>query len=313
MGMYHQINGSTVTEFILMGLSSRHDIQIGLFPIFLLIYIFTILGNTGIIFLVYKNARLRTPMYFFICSLSFLDLCYSSDITPKMIVDLLYEKKTISYVGCAVQLFFFCAFGTTECCLFAVMAYDRYVAICNPLNYNIVMRSTTCTVLMSGAYSIGFVHALIEICFTFRLSFCASNILHHFVCDFPPLLNISCTDTSINELIIFIFASSITMVSIMVIVMSYIAIFLDILKIKNLKGRKKAFSTCSSHIIAASILYSIILFVYLTPKSKTFVQSELIAAVMYTVALPMINPIIYSFRNKDIKVSLKTTFQNSKK
>ncbi|XP_063302380.1 olfactory receptor 5G9-like [Pelobates fuscus] len=312
MGMYHRINDSTVTEFILMGLSARRDLQIGLFPIFLIIYLFTILGNTGIIFLVCNNSRLRTPMYFFICSLSFLDLCYSSDITPKMIVDLLYEKKTISYIGCAIQLFFFCAFGTTECWLFAVMAYDRHVAICNPLNYNIVMRSTTCILLVYGAYTIGFVHALIEICFTFHLYFCASNIVYHFVCDFPPLLSISCTDTSINELILYIFASSVTMISLFIILMSYFAIFLAILEIKHIKGRKKAFSTCSSHIIAASVFYCTVLFVYLTPKSKASGPSEVIATVIYTAAIPMVNPIIYSFRNKDIKVSIKITLQNSK-
>uniref|UniRef100_A0A8C5LXU1 G-protein coupled receptors family 1 profile domain-containing protein n=1 Tax=Leptobrachium leishanense TaxID=445787 RepID=A0A8C5LXU1_9ANUR len=299
--MSNSINNSRVTEFVLTGITKSHDLQIFLFLLFLFVYFFTIFGNAGIIFLVFHNDNLHTPMYFFISSLSFLDLCYSSDITPKMLVDFLSEKKVISYIGCFLQLFFFVAFGCTESLLFAVMSYDRHVAISNPLSYSMVMQSKTCIALVSGAYTAGFLHGLLETCCTFRLSFCASNILHHFVCDFPQLMTISCTDTAINELILFIFASSVTMSSVLVIVISYFSIFMVIAKIKNSSGRKKAFSTCSSHISAVTIFYSTVFYVYLTPKSISSAQSGLIATVFYTTVIPMLNPIIYSFRNKDIK------------
>ncbi|XP_053319725.1 olfactory receptor 1019-like [Spea bombifrons] len=305
------MNITKVNEFILMGLSERQDLQIFLFMLFLMIYLITILGNVGIIIIVYHNSQLHTPMYFFISSLSFLDLCYSSDIAPKMIVDLLSAKRNISYIGCALQLFFFTGLGCTESFLFAVMAYDRYVAICNPLNYSLAMQPKTCLGLVSGAYTAGFLHSVIETCCTFSLSFCASNILNHFACDFPPLFSISCTDTAVNELILFVFASSVTMSSILVIFVSYLSIFLAILKIKAVTGRKKAFSTCSSHITAITLFYSTVIYVYLKPTSKTSVHKASVATVFYTVVIPMLNPMIYSLRNKDIKVSLKSMLQNT--
>ncbi|KAM4748976.1 olfactory receptor 5AR1-like [Rhinophrynus dorsalis] len=301
------INYSIVTEFILVGFSIRSDLQTIFFLLFLLIYLFTILGNTCIIFLVHHKVHLHTPMYYFISNLSFLDLCYSADIAPKMIVDLLSDRKTISYIGCAIQLFFFSALGSTECILFAVMAFDRYVAICKPLNYTLVMRHKICVALVAGAYTAGFLHSFIETCCTFSLSFCASNVLHHFACDFPPLLSISCTDTTINEMILFILSSSIIMPSVLIILVSYVSIFVVILKIKSRGGRRKAFSTCASHITAFTLFYGTGLYVYLNPKSSA--ESGKVATVFYAVVISMLNPMIYSFINKDIKAAFKSMYK----
>ncbi|XP_063302385.1 olfactory receptor 5AP2-like [Pelobates fuscus] len=306
--MSKRINSSRVNEFIIMDFSERHDIQTVLFLLFLLMYLFTVLGNSGIIFLVYHNANLHTPMYYFISSLSFLDICYSTDIVPQIIAVLISEKKTISYVGCAVQLFFFCAFGSAECCLLAVMAYDRHVAICNPLNYRLIMQERTCWELVSGVYTTGFLNSVIETCFTFSLSFCSSNILHHFACDFPPLLSLSCTDTTVNELVLFILASLFIFPPVVVILTSYVSIFLAIMKLKTSESRRKAFSTCVSHIISVTLMYGTIFYVYLRPKSRYSSENGVGATFVYAVVIPMLNPLIYSLRNKDIKTAMKATF-----
>lgn len=302
-------NHSLINEFVLIGFSDRPYQSLGLFVVFLIIYIVSILGNIGIICLVCNNKKFHTPMYFFLSNLSIIDFVYASDIAPKMLIGLYFSKTSISFFGCAIQLFIFCALGSTECILFAVMAYDRYVAICNPLNYTLAMQWKTCLRLMIGAYGTGFLHSLIETCCTFHLSFCASNVLHHFVCDFPPLLSISCTDTTINELVLFVFSSSVTVPSIVVILGSYASIFITILKITAPEGRQKAYSTCASHIIAVTLLYSTVLFVYLSPKSPSSRDNVNMATVFYTVVLPMLNPLIYSLRNKDIKLAIIQSFQ----
>ncbi|XP_063302383.1 olfactory receptor 5T7-like [Pelobates fuscus] len=304
------INHSRVNEFILMDFFERHDIQTVLFFLCLSMYIFTVLGNAEIIFLVYHNTQLHTPMYYFISSLSCLDICYSTDSVPQMIAVLLSEKKTISYFGCVMQFFFFCAFGSTECCLLAVMAYDRHVAICNPLNYSLLMQQRTCWELVSGVYTIGFLHSVIETCCTFSLSFCSSNILHHFVCDFQSLLRLSCTDTTVNELLQFIFSSLLTVTAVLIILTSYISIYLAIIKIKAKESRRKAFSTCVSHIISVTLLYGTIFYAYLSPKSKYSSENGVGATFVYAVVIPMLNPIIYSFRNKDIKTAMQVTFHD---
>ncbi|KAM4038485.1 olfactory receptor 5AP2-like [Anomaloglossus baeobatrachus] len=200
------------------------------------------------------------------------DVVYSSNIIPKILVSLIFDDRAISYVGCATQLFFYCFLGSTECILFAVMAYDRYMAICHPLNYNLIMQPHTCLRLVLMAYIPGFLHSLIEICWTFRLSFCESNVLHHFVCDFPPLLKIACSDTTINEMIIFICSSSIILPCILFILVSYSSIFIIVLKMTAAGGRQKAFSTCSSHITAVILFYGTILSVYVSPKSVFYRQ-----------------------------------------
>ncbi|XP_077118879.1 olfactory receptor 8H3-like [Ranitomeya variabilis] len=310
MGISEDNNCSLIDEFVLIGFSDRPYPDMCLFFVFLNIYIISILGNTGLIYVVYNNIRFHTSMYFFFSNLSVIDLVYASDIAPKMLVGLYFSKTYISFLGCAIQLFIFCALGSTECVLFAVMAYDRYAAICSPLNYNLIMQQKTCLGLMLGAYGTGFLHSLIETCCTFHLSFCSSNVLHHFVCDFPPLLSISCTDTAINELVLFIFSSLVTVPSIVVILGSYGSIFTTILKLRAPEGRQKAYSTCASHIIAVALLYSTVLYVYLSPKSPSFRDNVNMATVFYTVVLPMLNPLIYSLRNKEIKSAIIQSFKS---
>ncbi|KAG9465700.1 hypothetical protein GDO78_017877 [Eleutherodactylus coqui] len=312
MGLSEASNRSSVNEFILTGFSETPDLRVFLSLLFLFIYLISILGSGGILFLVYHNVKFHIPMYFFISNLSVIDLVYSSDIVPNILVGLIFDHRSISYLGCAIQLFLYCALGSTECILFAVMAYDRYIAICYPLNYNMIMQKKTCVKLVLAAYIPGCLHALIEICCTFRLSFCKSNVLHHFVCDFPPLLKISCSDTTINEMIIFICSSSIIIPCIVLILVSYGSIFIVILKITAAGGRQKAFSTCTSHITAVTLFYGTLLSVYISPKSLFSTNNVHIATIFYTVILPMINPMIYSFRNKDIKSALITMFSSKK-
>ncbi|XP_040270764.1 olfactory receptor 5I1-like [Bufo bufo] len=246
-------------------------------------------------------------MYFFIGNLSFMDLVYSSNIVPKILVGLIFDQRSISYLGCATQLFLYCALGSTECILFAVMAYDRYMAICKPLNYNLIMQKKTCLGLVLVAYIPGFLHSLLEICSIFSLSFCESNVLQHFVCDIPPLLRISCSDTTINEMIIFVCSFFIIIPCIIAILFSYGSISVIILKIIAAGGRQKAFSTCTSHITAVTLFYSTLLSVYLSPKSLSSGDNLHIATIFYTVVLPMLNPLIYSLRNTDIKFALIST------
>ncbi|KAM3926836.1 olfactory receptor 8U9-like [Leptodactylus fuscus] len=304
MELSGESNRSTIHEFILTGFTERTDLKIFLSLLFSFIYLSSILGNGGILFIVSHNVKFHIPMYFFISNLSLIDLVYSSDIVPNILVGLIFDQRSISYLGCATQLFLYCALGSTECILFAVMAYDRYVAICNPLKYSLIMQQKTCLKLVLAAYIPSFLHSLLEICFTFRLSFCESNVLHHFVCDFPPLLRISCSDTTVNEMIIFICSSSIIIPCIIFILVSYGSICTVIVKITSAGGRQKAFSTCSSHIIAVTLFYGTLLSVYVSPKSLSSTDNLHIATIFYTVVLPMINPIIYSLRNKDIKSAL---------
>ncbi|XP_069083472.1 olfactory receptor 5AP2-like [Pleurodeles waltl] len=296
-------NHTRIAEFVLMGITSEPDLQILLFVLFLFIYSLTLIWNTGIIVAVRISPSLHTPMYFFISSLSFLDVWYSSTITPKMLVDFLADKKIISFLGCAFQVYFFCALGSTENFLFAVMALDRYVAICSPLLYPSIMSHQSCVSLVTGAYVAGFVHSLIETGCTFHLSFCASNALQHFVCDFPALFELSCTDTRVNILMLFIFASLVTMSSLLVIFISYGYIIATILNIRSVSGRIKAFSTCASHLTAVTLFYGTVFFVYLWPS--TSMEQKSVATVFYTVVIPMLNPLIYSLRNKDIKSAFR--------
>uniref|UniRef100_A0A8D2AX07 Olfactory receptor n=1 Tax=Sciurus vulgaris TaxID=55149 RepID=A0A8D2AX07_SCIVU len=297
-------NFTVFTDFVFLGLSDRQDVQKGLFVFFFLVYGITILANLGMIVLIKVDSRLHTPMYYFLSNLSFCDICYSSTVSPKMLADFLSEQKRIPYDLCATQMYFFGAFADVECLMLAVMAYDRYVAICNPLLYTIAMSRRICIQLVAVAYIVGLVDSAIHTCFTFRLSFCNSNVINHFFCDIPPLLALSCSDTSINEIVMFTFIGCVVGFSIVTVLLSYSYIITTIFRMNSAEGRRKAFSTCASHLTAVAIFHSTLLFMYFRPSSSYSMDTDKMASVFYTVIIPMLNPLIYSLRNKDVKGAL---------
>ncbi|XP_068122043.1 olfactory receptor 5AP2-like [Hyperolius riggenbachi] len=298
-------NNTHFKEFILLGLTDNPKLEIILFVLFFIFYIVTVLGNIGIIVAVRVDSRLHTPMYFFLNNLSFLDLCYATIITPKTLVNFLSTSKSIGYNECAVQMYFFAASVTTECFLLGVMAYDRYVAICNPLLYSVVMAKRICMQLVAGAYTLGYLNATLHTITTFRLPFCKTNKIDHFFCDVPPLLKLSCTKTTMNEILMFIFGGFAESSSLTTIIVSYSYIISTILRIRSSEGRKKAFSTCASHLMAVTIFYSTILFMYLRPSSTYSMDQDRVASVFYSVIIPMLNPLIYSLRNNEVAQALK--------
>ncbi|XP_065451845.1 olfactory receptor 5W2-like [Chrysemys picta bellii] len=298
-------NHSEATEFILSGLTDRPELQVPLFGVFLVVYGITLVGNGGMIFLITIDPRLHTPMYFFLSNLSFCDLCYSSIISPKMLQNFLAERKSISYTACAVQLYLSIVFADVECLLLAVMAYDRYVAICNPLLYTVTMSRQLCNQLVAGVYAVGLMDSMIHTCFTFRLSFCNSNIINHFFCDIPPLLAISCSDTRINEIVMFVFMSCILVSSLVTVLLSYGYIISTILQIRSAEGWRKAFSTCTFHLTAVALYFGTLLFVYLRPTSSYSMDTDKVASMFYMVVIPMLNPLIYSLRNTEVKDALR--------
>ncbi|XP_077789319.1 olfactory receptor 5AP2-like [Podarcis muralis] len=298
-------NYTTTTEFILRGLTDQPELKIPLFVIFLGIYAVSIVGNLGMIVLIGIDSRLHTPMYFFLCYLSFVDFCYSTVITPKMLVNFVADANIISFHGCAAQFYFFGSFAGIEGFLLAVMAYDRYNAICNPLLYKVIMSWKVCSYLVIASFLAGFINAAIHTYFTFHLHFCDSNIINHFFCDTPPLLALSCTDIHINLIIIFVFASFNELSCLITILISYIYILSAILRISSSDGRRRAFSTCASHLLAVTIFFGTILFMYLRPSSSHSMDQDKIVSVFYTVVIPMLNPLIYSLRNREVKDALR--------
>ncbi|XP_006877871.1 PREDICTED: olfactory receptor 1094-like [Chrysochloris asiatica] len=305
-------NVTEVTNFVLKGFTNKFELQVILFFLFLAIYIFTLMGNLGLVVLVIGDSRLHNPMYYFLSVLSFLDACYSSVITPNMLVNFLSTKKVISFLGCATQMFLIVTFGTTECFLLAAMAYDRYVAIYNPLLYSVNMSPRVYVPLITASYVGGIMHATLHTVATFSLSFCASNEIRHVFCDIPPLLAISCSDTHINQLLLFYFVGSIEIFTILVVLISYGFILLAILKMRSAEGRRKVFSTCGSHLTGVSIYHGTILFMYLRPSSSYALDHDMIVSIFYTVVITMLNPIIYSLRNKDVKQAIKKVFGNNR-
>ncbi|XP_054827566.1 olfactory receptor 1020-like isoform X1 [Eublepharis macularius] len=299
------LNHTVITEFILLGITDQPELRLPLFILFLLIYAFTLLGNLGLIILIKIDSQLHTPMYFFLSSLAFVDVNYSSTITPRILVDLLAVRKTIGFFGCASQMFMFVICGSTECILLAVMAYDRYVAICNPLHYAILMSKKMCFRLVSGSYILGIFYAVLHTVFTFTLTFCGSNVINHYYCDIPPLLQLSCSDTHTNEIVVFTQVSINCIGTTLVILISYVCILVTVLKIHSTESRHKAFSTCTSHMIVVSLFYGTIFFMYLRPSSKYALQQDKVASLFYTVVIPMLNPLIYSLRNKHVKEACK--------
>ncbi|XP_053415797.1 olfactory receptor 5T3-like [Nycticebus coucang] len=298
-------NVTEVTMFILMGFTDDFELQVVLFLLFLAIYLFTLIGNLGLVVLVTVDSRLHNPMYYFLSALSFLDACYSTVVTPQMLVNFLAENKAISFVGCATQLLLFSTFGTTECFLLAAMAYDRYVAIYNPLLYAVSMSPRVYVPLITACYVCGILHATVHTVATFSLSFCGSNEIRHFFCDIPPLLAISCSDTHTNQLLLFYLVGSIEIVTVLIVLISYGFIVLAILKRHSAGGRRKVLSTCGSHLTGVSIYHGTILFMYLRPSSSYALEHDMIMSVFYTIVIPMLNPIIYSLRNKDVKEAIR--------
>ncbi|XP_004613689.2 olfactory receptor 502-like [Sorex araneus] len=298
-------NYTTITEFILLGLTDDPVLRIILFLIILCIYLVTISGNLSTITLIRLSSQLHHPMYFFLSHLAFVDLGYSSTVTPNMLVNFLVEKNTISYLGCGIQLGSGAFFGTAEALLLAVMAYDRFVAICNPLLYANKMSTQVYVQLIIVTY----VGSIFDACsFTipfFSLFFCGPNKVNHFFCDFAPLIELSCSDASIPAVVPSITAGSIIVVTVFIIAISYVYILITILKMRSTEGRQKAFSTCTSHLTAVTLFFGTITFIYVMPKSSYSTDQNKVVSVFYMVVIPMLNPLIYSLRNNEIKGALK--------
>ncbi|XP_003472786.3 olfactory receptor 8B8-like [Cavia porcellus] len=298
-------NGSFVTDFILLGLTNRPDLQLPLLFLFLIMYVTTALGNLGLVTLIRLNSHLHTPMYFFLFNLSFTDLCYASVFTPKMLINFTLEKNVISYRGCMTQLYFYSFFGIFECYVLTAMAYDRYTAICNPLLYNTVMSPRVCLSLMLGSYLMAFSGAMAHTGCMLRLTFCDTNTINHYFCDILPVMQLSCTSTYVNELEVLIVAGINIFVPSVTIFVSYGYILHSVFHISSAEGRSKALSTCSSHIIAVTLFFGSGAFMYLKPSSAGSMDQGKISSVFYTNVVPMMNPLIYSLRNKDVKLALR--------
>ncbi|XP_069486158.1 olfactory receptor 5AP2-like [Ambystoma mexicanum] len=296
-----KVNQTSVMEFILLGLTDDPNLQILLFILFLLIYAITLVGNIGIMSLIVVESRLHTPMYFLLSNLSLSDFCYSSVITPKMLLDFLSTKKSISFVGCAAQTYFFAVFASMECYLLSAMAYDRYAAICYPLLYHLIINRSICTQLVAAAYTGGFLTAAVHTGCTFHASFCGPNVIDHFYCDILPLMKLSCSETFTRQTVIFAVVFFLGFASLIITATSYIFILSAILQIPSTTGRRKAFSTCGSHLTAVSLFYGTVLFMYMRLPSSDSVTQDKIVSVCYTIIIPMLNPLIYSLRNKEVK------------
>ncbi|KFO21817.1 olfactory receptor 8H1 [Fukomys damarensis] len=304
-------NSTSLTGFILMGLTDSAETQLVLSVLFLLIYLITVLGNVGMILIIRLDPQLHTPMYFFLTHLSFLDLSYSNVVTPKTLQNLLTSTKSISFLGCFTQLYFFIVFVASECYLLSWMAYDHYVAICDPLCYPVIMSTGLCWSLLAVSYVIGFLDSTVIVLCISRLDFCNCNIIQHFFCDTYPILALSCSDTFEIEIIIFICAGSNLVLSLITISGSYLSILSTILKFNSTAGKKKAFSTCASHLLGVTIFYSTMIFTYVNPKTSYSLGRDQVASVFYTIVIPMLNPLIYSLRNKEVKKAVVRIMQKT--
>ncbi|XP_074004723.1 olfactory receptor 5AP2-like [Numenius arquata] len=298
-------NWTAVAEFVFKRFTDRPDLQVTLFVVFLLVYVTTVLGNLGIIAVVCLDPHLQTPMYFFLGNLSFLDLCYSSVVTPKVLLTLSSERKIISFAGCFAQLHFYVAFVVVECYLLAAMAYDRYVAICNPLHYPVIMSQKVCISLLAGSYAVGLFNSLVFMGFALRVSFCGLNIIDHFFCDGPPLSKLACSDTRLNQMLVLAFGGFNEVTTISVILISYGRILFTIMRMGSVLGKHKAFGTCASHLMVVTVFYGTLLFMYLRPSSSYSLGRDKVVSVFYAAVTPMLNPFIYSLRNKEVKSALK--------
>ena len=300
-------NTSSVREFILTGLTDQPELQMPLFFLFLCFYMATVTGNLGLITLIGLNSHLHIPMYFFLFNLSFIDFSYSTTLTPKMLMGFVLEKNIISYAWCMTQFFFFCFFVFSESYILSAMAYDRYVAICKPLMYTVTMSPQACLLLLLGVYGMGVFGAVAHMGNIMFMTFCGDDLVNHYMCDIIPLLEFSCNSSDVNLLVVFIVVTIGIGVPIVTIFISYGFILSSILHISSTEGRSKAFSTCSSHIIVVSLFFGSGAFMYLKPPSILPLDQGKVSSVFYTAVVPMLNPLIYSLRNKDVKVALKKT------
>ncbi|KAL6036745.1 hypothetical protein STEG23_014979 [Scotinomys teguina] len=302
-------NGSLSTVslrvFVLVGFGGGAETQALLFAVFLVLYVVTVLGNLTMIVLITLDARLHSPMYFFLKNLSFVDLCYSSVIAPNALANFLSSSKVISFEGCATQFFFFSLLATTETFLLAVMAYDRFMAICSPLRYPVTMCPTNCACLVLGTFCIGCLNSIVQTSLTFQLPFCSSNRIDHFYCDVPPLLELACGSTALNELLLFGLCGFIIVSTTLAVLVSYGYITVTILRMHSGSGRHKVFSTCGSHLTAVSLFYGTLFVMYAQPGAVTSMEQGKVVSIFYTLVIPMLNPLIYSLRNKDVKDALK--------
>ncbi|XP_046300523.1 olfactory receptor 5M11-like [Marmota monax] len=304
-------NGSVITEFVLLGLTDRPELQPVLFVLFLALYLITLSGNLGMVVLIQLDSHLHMPMYFFLSNLAFVDLCYTCNATPHMLKNFLSEKKTISYVGCFTQCYIFIALLLTEFYMLAAMAYDRCVAICDPLRYSVKMSRRVCICLATCPYVYGFSDGLFQSILTFHMTFCRSNVINHFYCADPPLIKLSCSDTYVKEHAMLISAGFNLSSSLTIILVSYAFIMAAILRIKSAEGRHKAFSTCGSHMMAVTLFYGTLFCMYVRQPTDKTVEDSKIIAVFYTFVTPLLNPLIYSLRNKDVKQALKNVLRRN--
>ncbi|XP_042538639.1 olfactory receptor 143-like [Dipodomys spectabilis] len=302
-------NYSSVTEFILVGLTDRPRLQLPLFSLFLLNYIVTVVGNLSLLSLICLNSHLHNPMYFFLFNLSCIDFCYSFVFTPKMLMGFMTVRNTISYAGCMTQLFFFCFFVNSECYVLTAMAYDRYVAICQPLQYAVRMSPRTCSLLMAGSHLLGLAGAVAHTGCMVRLSFCDASIINHYMCDIFPLLRLSCSSTYVNELMTSVVVGAIVILSSLVILISYALILFNVINMSSGKGWSKAMGTCGSHIVTVGLFYGSGILTYIRPTSTESVGQGKFFSVFHTLVVPMLNPLIYSLRNKDVKLALMRTLR----
>ncbi|XP_065772942.1 olfactory receptor 10A2-like [Muntiacus reevesi] len=298
-------NLTTIKEFLLLGFGSLHGLQFFLFGIFLGMYVVTLLGNLLILIVISLDHNLQTPMYFFLSNFSFLEIWYTTSIAPKMLQTLLFGPKVISFVGCVVQFYFFGSMAVVECFLLTAMSYDRYLAICSPLQYPSLMNLHTRVLLAGGSWLGGFLTPVVTVAMTFQLPFCATYKIDHFFCDLAPVLKLACSDTETVEKTTFLLASFVTMVPFLLTVASYMHIVAAVLRIPSAAGKQRAFATCSSHLTVVTLYYGALGTVYAIPTATQTAVLNKIFSLFYTVVTPMVNPIVYSLRNKDVQKAVR--------
>lgn len=303
------LNQTSVTAFLLLGVTDIQALQPYLFVVFLAIYVVSVVGNGAVLLVVVSDPRLHLPMYFFLGNLSCLDICYSTVTLPKMLENFFSTHKAISFLGCISQLHFFHFLGSTEAMLLAVMAFDRFVAICRPLHYSVIMNYQLCTQMAVTVWTIGFFHALLHSMMTSRLNFCGSHQIHHFFCDVKPLLELACGNTELNQWLLNTVTGTIAMGPFFLTLLSYFSIIISLFsKTHSCSALHKALFTCASHFMVVILLYVPVIFTYISPTSGSSMDQDQVAAIMYTVVTPMLNPLIYTLRNKDVKAALSSVF-----